>query len=405
MDDIKPKAKPVILVDGHEDLAWNIKTYRRDYSLPVSETRRREEGTRAPEENGDTLLGWPEYRRGRVAVVFATLFASPERRSESSLDTQVYSNAEEANHLYRGQLETYFNLVDRHPGKFRLIGTQRDLQETLASWEKDDLWKVEADAETEEATAQPEGGGKPVDPEEAALRQEEGPAVGLVPLMEGAEGVRDPGELDEWWEMGLRVIGPAWAGTRFCGGTHEPGPMTNEGFALLEAMADLGFILDISHMDEEAALQALDRYPGTIIASHSNAAALLKGADTNRHISNKVIERLIERDATVGIVPYNRFLVPGWRKRDSRQLVSLQQVVAQIDYICQIAGDARHTAIGSDYDGGFGVQMVPAEIDTIADLQKLIPLLREKGYAENDIAAIFSGNLLERLQRTLPEGS
>ena len=41
--------------------------------------------------------------------------------------------------------------------------------------------------------------------------------------MEGAEGVRSPSELDEWWQWGLRIIGPAWAGNRFCGGTQEPG--------------------------------------------------------------------------------------------------------------------------------------------------------------------------------------
>jgi len=44
--------------------------------------------------------------------------------------------------------------------------------------------------------------------------------------MEGADCINDFGELEEWWDMGLRFIGPAWAGTRFCGGTKEPGPLT-----------------------------------------------------------------------------------------------------------------------------------------------------------------------------------
>jgi membrane dipeptidase len=229
--------------------------------------------------------------------------------------------------------------------------------------------------------------------------------VGLVMLMEGAEGVRHPGELAEWWQLGVRIIGPAWAGTRFCGGTREPGPMTKEGFELLEVMAEIGFVLDVSHMDEQAVLQALDAYPGTIIASHSNAAALLKGVDTNRHLSDQAITGLLERDAVIGTVIHNKFLKPGWAIADGRHQVTLQDVVAQIDYTCQRAGDSLHAGIGTDFDGGYGWQSVPGEIDTIADLQKLAALLFEKGYQEDDIAAILGRNWLDRLKRILPEGA
>jgi membrane dipeptidase len=76
--------------------------------------------------------------------------------------------------------------------------------------------------------------------------------------------------------------------------------------------------------------------------------------------------------------------------------------VAHIDYICQRAGDARHVGIGSDFDGGFGKESVPAEIDNIADLQLIAPLLAEKGYNDEDIAAILGGNWLAFLRRTLP---
>jgi len=222
--------------------------------------------------------------------------------------------------------------------------------------------------------------------------------------MEGAEGVRSIGELEMWWERGVRIIGLAWAGTRFCGGTGEPGPLTQEGHHLLEGMAEYGFVLDISHMDEEAVLQSLDAYPGTIIASHSNASALLKGLESNRFLSDRMIQGLLERNGVIGVVPYNRFLVPGWMKKDRREAVTLEHVVAQIDYICQMAGDARHVGIGSDFDGGFGVQSVPVEIDTIADLQKLTPLLAQKGYTEEDIAIIMGRNWLNILKENLPTG-
>ena len=117
-----------------------------------------------------------------------------------------------------------------------------------------------------------------------------------------------------------------------------------------------------------------------------------------------MLEGLIERDGVIGVVPYNCFLVNGWRPSDGRQQVGLYHVVEQIDHICQIAGDARHVGIGSDFDGGFGLQKTPAEIDTIADLQKLVPFLREKGYTDENIAAVLGLNWIRFLKQSLPEG-
>jgi membrane dipeptidase len=68
-----------------------------------------------------------------------------------------------------------------------------------------------------------------------------------------------------------------------------------------------------------------------------------------------------------------------------------------------MAGDARHVGIGTDFDGGFGLQSVPIEIDTISDIRKIIPILAQKGYTEADSAAILGNNWLVHLQNTLPE--
>lgn len=364
----------MLLVDAHQDLAWNMLTYGRDYTRSVAETRRLEVGTIEIKYKEDTLLGYPDYRRGRVAVIFATLFAAPERRRMASWETMCYRDTQEAHRLYRRQLDVYHRLADEHPTQFRLLQSRSQLDVLLPVWQQ-------------------------LDQHPDALQDL---PVGLVLLMEGAEGVRQPDELELWWQSGVRLIGPAWAGTRYCGGTREPGPLTKEGFALLEAMADFGFTLDLSHMDEAAALQALDAYPGSIVATHSNALPLLKGEDSNRHLSDRLIAGLLERGGVIGIVPFNSFLLSGWQQGDRRESVTLGHVVAQIDYICQMAGDARHVGLGTDFDGGFGWQSVPAEIDTIADLQKLAPLLAEKGYPPQDIAAILGENWLEHLRRTLP---
>jgi membrane dipeptidase len=363
-----------LIIDSHQDLAWNMLTYGRDYTRSVQETRRLEAGTGTPERNGDSIVGWPEYQRGQVAVVFATLYATPARKKEMG-DTIVYADYETAHRLYQDQIDLYRKLVDVHPDKFNLISSKKELDSVIEHWSK------------------------PVD----ASRGESHP-VGLIYLMEGAEGIRSPHELSEWYDLGLRIIGLAWAGTRYCGGTSEPGPLTDEGRKLISAMADYNFILDLSHMDEAAALESLDRYEGPVMATHANCAALMQGSETNRHLPDRVIQGLIERDGVIGVIPLNTFLKVGWNRKNGsrREEVSLDVLIAHIDHICQMAGNADHAGIGSDFDGGFGWQSIPHELDSIADLQMIASELTARGYSESDAANILGGNWLRFLRKHLP---
>ena len=368
-----------LIVDAHADIAYNMLKYGRDYTRPAAETRRLEAGTPTVAENEDTLLGWADYQRGQVAVIFSTLFAAPIRFSKTGNQKQVYKNFDEAHKLYYEQLLTYHRMTDSTPDKFRLIASSSDLNLILDNWQGTNL--------------------HPHSP----IPEQTGHPVGMVVLMEGAEGIRHPSELDEWHDMGVRLIGPAWVGTRYCGGWKEPGPLTDDGRELLDAMADYNFILDLSHMDETSAIEALDRYRGPIVATHANCAALMPNSNSNRHLSDRIIEGVIERDGVVGVVPFNSYLKVGWASgKNPRSEVPLEIVANHIDHICQIAGDSLHAGIGSDFDGGFGVQSVPPEIDTVADLQNLVSLLKARGYSEVDVDNILSGNWLARLKRDLP---
>lgn len=353
-------------VDAHQDLAWNMLTFSRNYTRSVYETRSLEQGTQISIFNGDTLLGWPQYQEGQVVLIFSTLFVSPIRRKMGEWDTQCYADHKQARSMYLHQLQVYEELVEKNPEKFRLVFTGEDLSRIIDHW-KD--------------------GSNETHP------------VGLLLLMEGAEAIGDLRELDDWWYKGVRLIGPAWASNRFCGGTGEPGPLTAEGFALIEKMAEIGYILDLSHMDEKAALQSLDAYSGQVVATHANALAKLVGSQSNRHLSDRVIRGLIERDGMIGIVPFNNFLKTDW---DRREDVSLMNVFQQIDYICQLAGNARHVGLGTDFDGGFGLQSTPTEIDSIVDIHKIAPILSQAGYPEDAVKAIFGKNWLGVVNRVLP---
>ena len=98
-----------LILDSHQDIAWNMLTYGRDYTRSAHETRRLEAGTATPALNGDCTVGWPEYQRGQVAAVFATLFATPARKKETG-DTVFYADTQTAHRLYRDQIDIYRRL-------------------------------------------------------------------------------------------------------------------------------------------------------------------------------------------------------------------------------------------------------------------------------------------------------
>ncbi len=361
----------MLIVDGHEDIAWNMLTFGRDPNRSVAETRALEQDSEIPVHTGHALLGWPEWVAGRVAVVFATLFAAPIRRKVGPWERICYRDPDEARALYLASLDVYNRLIAQHGDRFQRVESCRDLAEVLATWE---------------------------------LEPPESPRLGLVLLMEGGDAIQAPSEVEAWYAHGVRIIGPAWTGTRYAGGTHEPGPLTADGHRLLQAMAEFGLALDLSHMTEQGQRQALDVYPGVVLASHSNAQALLPESPTpERHLTDAVVRSLAERDGVIGLALYNPFLVGGWKPEAGRAVVTLDRVCAQVDHICQLTSSARHVALGSDFDGGFGLHKIPAGLDSVADLRLIGDALAARGYAAPEVEAILGGNWLSLLQRLLPE--
>ena len=380
------------LIDSHEDMAYNALMFGRNYLRSAGETRRLEEGSPAVERNGYTLLGWPDYQRGQVAAIFGTIFTTSTRYASGAWDTMAYKDLAQAGEIMRAQLNYYRRLCDDHPDQFRLIRTAKDVGEIITPWEQAPAAYVPPKTEQELEASAKSGEAQP------SITH----PVGILVLMEGLEGIRAPEEMEAWWEMGARIAGPVWAGGRFCGGTIEKGDFTREGLELLDIMGSLGFTLDISHMNEVSALQALDRYAGPVAASHANCRALLKGTESERQLTDATIRRLIERGGVMGVIPFNKFLKVNWARGGDRQSITLRTLAAHIDHICQLAGDALHAGIGTDFDGGFGWPDVPYEINTIADLQKLAAVLGEFGYNEEQVAQIFGGNWQRHLERNLP---
>ncbi|MGH7920760.1 MAG: dipeptidase, partial [Candidatus Dormibacteraceae bacterium] len=235
--------------------------------------------------------------------------------------------------------------------------------------------------------------------EAAGAPEAEAPRLGFVLSMESADPILEPENTEEWRRVGIRLIGPAHFGPgRYAGGTGVESGLTERGRRLLREMRRVGIGLDVTHLSDRAFWEALDLYDGPVIASHNNCRALVPH---QRQFTDQQLRALIERDAVIGSVGDVWMLEPSLVPGAPNDGILLERIVDHVDHVCQLAGDARHSGIGSDLDGGFGRKQSPADLDTIADLQRLADLLRGRGYAEDDVAAILHGNWFRCLEHLL----
>ncbi|MFO0945417.1 MAG: membrane dipeptidase [Planctomycetota bacterium] len=202
--------------------------------------------------------------------------------------------------------------------------------------------------------------------------------------------------------VGSRAPSPGlthYGKNRYGGGTQCPDGLEPQAKPLLENMEKLGMILDLTHLSDEAFYQAIDLFHGRVLASHQAARRFV---DDVRQFSDDQLRLVIERDGVVGAPLDAWMLQPGWIRGKTKPEVTLERVVDNIEHVCQLAGTARHAAIGSDLDGGFGKEQTPADVDTIHDLTKLPALLERRGFPAADIADIMHGNWIRLFSEALP---
>ena len=94
-------------------------------------------------------------------------------------------------------------------------------------------------------------------------------------------------------------------------------------------------------------------------------------------------------------------MIPGWIRGTTTPQstgLKLEVICDHIDHIAQLAGNAKHSGIGTDLDGGYGTEQTPADLDTIADLARIPDMLAKRGYNLEDIEGIMSGNFFRLLR-------
>ena len=347
-------SRPLIL-DSHLDLAFSALQINRDLTQPVT-TVRVHDSVQTMEGFGSCTVTFPDLRAGKVGLVCGTVMSRLDP-DDKWTRTGMYAQAQ-CHGVGRGHL-AYYQALERQ-GVLKFIKSTTDLDASISEWQT-------PTADT---------------------------PFGLILTMESADPILGPDQVPEWYELGLRMVSISHYGTStYSHGTGTEGGLLPPAKSLLDALKAAGIIVDLTHLTDQAHWELLEIYDGPVCASHHNCRTLTPG---QRQLTDEMIRSIAERDGVIGAAFDVWMLDPKWQRKipPYEQLTSatLETVADQIDHICQLLGTSRHCGIGTDLDGGFGTEQAPRDLNTIADLQKLQPIFERRGYSNQEIEGIFSGN-------------
>ena len=254
--------------------------------------------------------------------------------------------------------------------------------------------------------------------------------------MEGGYAIDEKIEnVGRYYQMGVRYMSGAWSvSTSWAGSSGDEAGKTRGlndfGKQVIREMNRLGMMVDVSHLSDKAFWDIVNTSTRPVIATHSGCRAI---ANVPRNLTDEMIVALAKTGGVVNVIFYPEHIEPGYaekkkkvdaeiatlvqrasdeekgdaahkklardRVRSEEYLkrlppVSVTRIVDHIDHIVKLVG-IDHVGIGSDFDG---VQVVPADLKSIADLPNLTAELLRRGYSESDIDKILGGNMLRVME-------
>ncbi len=350
-----------LIFDGHLDLAMNAMEWNRDLRQSVEAIREREQGLTDKPDRAQGTVSLEAMRKGKIGLCMATQIA---RYVKKSNPLPGWHSPQQAWGMTQAQLAWYRSMEDE--GWMTPITDLESLERHLKYWQQPGEEK----------------------------------AIGYILSLEGADSIVNLNYVEKAYAMGLRAIGPAHYGPgTYAQGTEATGGLGADGRELLKKMEAFNIILDATHLCDDSFWEAMDVFAGPVWASHNNCRSLVPH---HRQFSDEQLRELIGRGAVIGTALDAWMLIPDWQRgvtTPEKVNLTLEVMADHIDHVCQLAGNSRHAAIGSDLDGGFGREQCPTDLETIADLQKLPAILRKRGYAEMDIENILSQNWINFLRK------
>lgn len=352
----------MLIFDAHLDLSMNAVEWNRDLTQSLEDVRRREQGLNDKPDRGLGVLTFEEMRKAEVGICIATQIG---RYVGQENPLPGWNSPEIAWAVTQSQLAWYREM--ERLGQLVQIVNRNSLNRHV------ELWNTSPAADA---------------------------PIGYILSLEGADSILTPSHLETAYEYGLRALGPAHYGAgRYSPGTGAEGGLSALGRDLLKQMLQLGIVLDVTHLTDEAFWEALELFDGPVWASHNNCRSLVPH---QRQFSDEQIKALLERDAVIGMAFDAWMMHEGWERGVTTPRsagVDLERIVPHIDHICQLAGNAHHVGIGTDLDGGYGTEQTPYDLDRYSKLQSLVGILAKRGYGDDDTHSIMHGNWIRRLNQ------
>ena len=241
--------------------------------------------------------------------------------------------------------------------------------------------------------------------------------------------------LRTYFHLGVRYMTLTWANSNewadSSGDLDDETILHHNGLSafgknVVREMNRLGMMVDVSHASDQTLTDVLAISTAPVIASHSSARAI---TDSPRNLTDEQLRAIAAGGGAVMVNFYSAFIDERWRVefhthkperlatharlnaqyREKGEPVPyrlsnaidqafaarlgrppLSALVEHIDHVAKIAG-IDHVGLGSDFDG---ISSLPQEIDSAADLPKIVTALKDRGYKTSDLQKIMGGNLL-----------
>jgi membrane dipeptidase len=357
-----------ILVDGHNDLPWMIRTRGSSTfdKLDISKPQ--------PELHTDI----PRLRQGGVKAQFWSVFVPASTRHEGKALATTLE-----------QIEIVKAMIKRYPDTFELALTVADIERICGEGKIASMIGVE--------------GGHSIENSLAVLRQLYHEGARYMTLTHS--------DTLDWADSATDV--------------ERHGGLTPFGEEVVREMNRLGMLVDLSHVSVPTMKHALRVTQAPVIFSHSSARKI---ADHPRNVPDEVLKLTAENGGVVMVNFFSGFVVPSaaargiewinlraalkekygddeekllaemrrWETENPMERGTIQIVLDHIDHVVRVAG-VDHVGLGSDFDG---INLLPTQIEDVSMYPNITQGLLDRGYGEEEIRRILGGNLLRVMRQT-----
>ncbi|UVO51093.1 dipeptidase [Sphingomonas sp. SUN019] len=359
------------VIDGHNDLAWEIRT-RRDAKVEGVDLSK---DTAAPPLSLQTDI--PRLRRGHVGGQFWSVYIPADVTGARAVEMTLE------------EIDIVRRFVAANPRALEMADTAADVRRIQKAGRIASLIGVE--------------GGHQIDGRLSVLRQYRALGVGYMTLTHGKS-------LD-------------WADSA----TDAPraNGLSAFGRQVVAEMNRIGMIVDVSHVSDATMAAVLSATKAPVIASHSSARAL---TDAPRNVPDDLLAKIGANGGVVMVNFYPAFLSQAWRDWDKARTdhakslgistdaygpnapaplvvwdaahpepaVTASTVADHIEHIAKIAGRGA-VGIGGDYDGINGTG--PTGMKGVDGYPLLFAELARRGWSDADLAGLSQGNVLRVMER------